>query len=516
MLYRVIIVNLVILMFSACNKTVLEDVQNWQGDFKGAKIHKTPGKCAEAVGDQGTVFTVSNTANKIYSIDFTKSPPTVISSNSTGSNPSRTTIDDKGRVWVGNRDSATATCYYEDASRKLQYCFSDKHISTGGGPRVVAAEKIDDDYTNIFIGSYTSAPFLTRIKVGGSKPPYTKEVFQKSIKLLSEPTRELKGYGGVYSATNKILWVADRPGNKLVGIKDLSTSNPKVAHEIDLSGICDGNIYGIGLTDVYQLPVGACIGGSMVQIVDNLQGGFNVLSYTLSARGRGIGTDTIGNAWVTMDTSNKVARVKLSETCANKKYDMTCTGGVCTQSKVTSRTPSGDCITYGRLPSGTTPLGVSADRSGFVYIVGYANATIYRMKANASVLSYDQSVKFSTGNAYMYSDFTGFTTGFVADTSFTDSLCAEKPFTLIQAKYDKNDNRNAISVNYFCSDKKEDTGTYKALPSMQRLEDCIGKKCINFKVAFEGTEVVEKHCQTKISDIELQYKVEEEEKEKTE
>jgi streptogramin lyase len=516
MLKRIIIISIIAFNFVACNKVVLDDISDWQGDFFGASTNfftDLNGKCANVVASSSSVFAVSNSANKMYMIDFSLPQPAVVSSLATQENPSRTTLDDKGRIWVGNRNSSSATCYIVNENSKLEYCFTSPHITTGGGPRTVTSERIDDNNTNVYIGAYDGNTYLTRIKVQGKIKPLTNQVARSSVKLLSNPSTEIKGYGGIFAKDMGLLWVAARADNKLVAINNLNSTPfaPKVAVEIDLSDICGGHIYGIGRTDVYQMPLGACIDGGFFQTVLNGDGSYTILKYDLGGkRTRGISGDINGNAWVSMDTLNKIAKIRLDESCADKKYILSCTasgaGQICKANGVQTRAPAAECVVEAPV-TGATPLGVSADRNGNVYVVGYSNATMYRFKDNGASVNYDKSAKFSSGTAYMYSDFTGFTTGFVGSQVVRESKCFEKPIELIAAKYTKTDARNAIKVEYFCSDTQSATGDYKHLPSGDRLKDCAGKMCINVMVSFEASDIEEAQCATQLSAMALKYKL---------
>jgi len=169
-----------------------------------------------------------------------------------------------------------------------------------------------------------------------------------------------------------------------------------------------------------------------------------------------------------------------------------------------------------KLSSHSKPIGIAANRFGDMFVIGYQDSQVYRYDTQANDIASDaalkDTVKYSQGNAYMYSDFTGFTTGFSPQAKASGVDCFEnKPLSYLSATVEKIDPNNRIRVLYYCSDNGSDEKVFIPLISGKVLQDCLGKRCLHLSVTFDpyfesSTDKPEgAACDTKLKGIKLHY-----------
>ncbi|MBF0312251.1 MAG: hypothetical protein HQK50_02850 [Oligoflexia bacterium] len=485
--------------------------------------------CPKLAAAKNTVYGVGSNTNKLYEVDFSQGK--VLRSIAVGKNPSRTTIDDKGRVWVANRDGNSVTCVNPSANTNvpLGRCFADgKDIPAGSGTRALGAEKVSDTETRIWVLSYDGKAVnnLTRVTVtnlpGG--------VLEKAVKVFSMKTADgsnLAGYGGYFSQLDeadlssstsvdttfdRLFWVSARGQGRVVALKIAADGTPSLFRDINLNGSCDP--YGIGMDLLDKMPLVACHGANRVIKIHRDRVDF---FDPLGRNPRGVAGDAYGKAWVALDDSNQVGRLSLTADCAVATAALNCQGASCTLGSKSSKAVASSCSEVRALPGGSFPIGVSAMKEaagGNAFVVGHSNATMYEFKGIE--FSLVKGVQFEKGaSAYMYSDFTGASSGYKSATKMLGFKCLGQGVTSLQVNVLKNDPLNKIATKYYCDNSNAIGATgasYLPLSPGKDLEDCVGKSCIHFEVSFEhmnfSGKTAEQACQSmQLYDLEIIYQV---------
>ncbi|MFW0862137.1 MAG: Ig-like domain-containing protein [Candidatus Komeilibacteria bacterium] len=282
-----------------------------------------------------------------------------------GDNPSRTSVDSYGRVWVANRNSNDITVILTDAegNELLNETFS---TSPANGPRGVAVDINNDVW--VAGGCYV-------VKLSGQ----TNTLGDRLTYLNKQGG--CRAYGAVIDRDGR-LWIPDRnTGRGSVIDTETATviATPMIGRVGQLYGITadpDGNIWEANSW-----------GASTVSKVDGSD--YSYVEYSTGGGApRGVAVDKNGNIWVTNWSLNKVAHLR----------------------------PDGTLIDL--YPTGSGPLGVSADADGYVWVVNYSGGgpapRNYTNCSGGTTTKYDMEdgTPIGTycvgGNPYTYSDMTGF------------------------------------------------------------------------------------------------------------
>ena len=465
--------------------------KNWE--FNDKELQINPDGSIEQIVQppQKTLFAISDDG-RMHQIEFGLAPanPYVSARLSTnGGSPSRTVVDDKGRVWVANRGSANITCYKPNTPNKgdMQYCFNPPSIGVGGGPRSLTAQKVDDLTTNVYITSYGSRPFLWRVQVTegvNGKSTWKRDSFDFRLTNGQVPA----AYGGVFVKETDTLWLVDRGKRVLFGVKGMNSEPflPYMHKEIWLGGQCT-HPYGIGANEKDFSPLVACYdhGGLVKYDLDT-----NKLWRYYSPLGpRGVGHDTDNYAWVSIGRSGTFLKANVTDnSCPHRIYNLGTALSIGVGGLHLSQSPGGGCLVY---RGWTYLLGVSATRDGFVYAVEYHGSVMREFNSvrshNINGLDYTgRAIDYSGSSAYMYSDFTGFNSGYIDASVLKGSQCFSDKLKYLFVDVSKVDLNNRVSsIKYSCTNVPSATAEYNDLTPNSYLPDCVDRRCINLRMEVE-------------------------------
>lgn len=346
-------------------------------------------------------------------------------------NPSRTTVDLNGNVWVSNRDEA-------DSIAGLQYGSVVKIGLVIGGTRVDAGGNPDPN------GDYLKPPFLYSTAVDRDG-----DGLIKTSRGLGDvrPWPDLGDGGGgagggaalVQDADDECILIfqrlPDAPNARHVSVtsdNDVWVGGYPFAQRMfhKLSGI-DGSI----LASFDARPFGAGGYGGFID-ANNVLWSASIsqnalLRYDLNtmtgaaigvAQSYGLGVDSAGFVWNAMWTANTVA--KLSPAGVMQAGFPVPTGGTCSRGVAVTLTDNhvwiaNSCThTVTRLdnmgnllnavPVGNTPTGVAVDAHGKVWVTCLGSDTAERIDPMAGLGAVDLVVHLGPGaGPYNYSDMTG-------------------------------------------------------------------------------------------------------------
>ena len=470
------------------------DSKNWDYNPKEIQLN-SDGSIEQIIQPpQKTLFAISDDG-RMHQIEFGLAPATPYVSarlSTNGGSPSRTVVDDKGRVWVANRGSANVTCYLPNTPDKgqMQYCFNPPSIGVGCGPRSLTAQKVDDLTTNIYVTSYGCVPFLWRIQVTegvNGKLTWKRDAFDFRLTNGQVPA----AYGGVFVKETDTLWLVDRGKRVLFGVKGMNSTpfQPYMEKEIWLGGQC-ASPYGIGANEQDFSPLVACYdtGGLVKYNLDDNR----LWRFDTPWGPRGVGHDTDNYAWVSIGPTSNFLKARVTDSsCPHRMYNLG--GGLSTGvgSLHLSQSPGYGCLVY---RGWTYLLGVSATRDGFVYAVEYYGSVMREFNSTRShdinQLDYTgRAVDYSGSSAYMYSDFTGFNSGYINASVIKATQCFSEPLKYLFVDIPRIDVGEKISsMEYSCTNVPSATAEYKTLNTNTYLEDCVNRRCINLRIGVDPDE----------------------------
>ncbi len=186
-----------------------------------------------------------------------------------GRNPSRTTVDTRGNVWVGLRDGSNVIA----VSAQGKFLAA---VNVGRGPRAVTIDKDG----NIWAGGYNSSS-ITKISGKTFKP------------LFVVRNSNLCTYGATTDSYGNI-WTSDR----CRGHASKITPSGKYVGYVNTSGA-----YGIASDRRGYVWVASYEGQKVYQIDSRRMK--VIKSYGLGARGRGVAVDGKGKVWVACSTTSR-------------------------------------------------------------------------------------------------------------------------------------------------------------------------------------------------------------------
>ena len=297
-----------------------------------------------------------------------------------GSNPSRTSVDSYGRVWVANRNSCNINVILTTADGTVVY---NRQFSTSPacGPRGVAVDANNDVWV---------AGDRYVIKLSGQD----NNLGQRIAGPISVNAAR---YGAVIDR-NGYLWVDNYwDGNIAV----IDTVNNVLIRDYQIKPRTSGYMYGITADPEGNVWLAGAhqdrnINGSVCDVVvklntDRIIAGETTNTYTEYCTNgsyvRGVAVDKYGYIWATNYYSNKVTKML----------------------------PTGEIV--GLYTTGSGPLGISADAGGNIWVVNYSGggpAQQYTSCSGGTTTKYSAQTGEVIGTycvgglPYTYSDMTGF------------------------------------------------------------------------------------------------------------
>ncbi|MDA3895089.1 MAG: PASTA domain-containing protein [Desulfobacteraceae bacterium] len=294
---------------------------------------------------------------------------------STGTNPSRTTVDSVGNLWVGNRNTASATkimLYPRDKNGDgvITTSTGATNILTWGqdeaiefylpAPSGVRAVAIDSN-DNVWLGGYDDYMLFYYDGHTGTK-----------LKTINSGRR---CYGGLVDK-NGTLWISARGHSGLTRVDNPNAGtsfNPEGTHTLSFIR-ADGDVYGIGIdTEGYIYSAG--YSSRRIRKYDPVNKRWIFQKYT-GGYGRGVATDSNGNGWMAISSHNKVFRFDLA------------TGNILNQ-----------------IPVGNHPTGVAVDSEEKVWVTCRYGNSVQRINPTTNSVEFTQT---GHPDPYNYSDMTGF------------------------------------------------------------------------------------------------------------
>lgn len=440
-------------------------------------------------------------------------------------NPSRTTIDINGWAWIANRDADKVNCFTpEGAPCPIGAWFATNNGLPGAGSRLVSATSVDD-YIYVFVGNRattTDGNNFTRIvyKKSTRALDATKPQLFKTLYNPANVSSPILFYGGIFDSSKNVVWASSYDTSQLFKIShvlDVNASTWAVDYSIKLkTDLTAGGAYGIGLIPAgvsggaFARPI---IAGANQPYIYELVADNTIHVYNLSDLGnyfRGIASDNNGNIWVTEYYTAKVIKLSRNSGCYTERA-ITCDAlhsCILANYNTPTVTPA-SCYSYFTSPGGAGDpfLGISADKDNKVYAVGYNSRKVYVFDANLANWStnYRVSATFdSAGTAYMYSDFSGFSTGFLNTAEITQKKCYNYELNNVLLNISKTDVTPArITMQYqFTTDPATLPGTYMTLPggTTPTISAGLGNKCLFLKIIFSNVSEGEN---SKIQKVEL-------------
>jgi len=283
-------------------------------------------------------------------------------------NPSRTTVDTNGDLWVGNRNSNTATKFLLNppAGATSQPdnvdCTTNPasilpwgtdvavalRINVDSGPRGVAI----DANNNVWIGGYYGARSM------GYYDGETGALI-KTIPL------GIGSYGALIDS-HGTLWIAGRTHGVLVRI-----DNPAAIHTI--TTISASGIYGMSIDQNGHI-YSASWDHRLIRKYDPINSQW-LYQVSLASNGRGVTVGLDGDVWVVQSNANAITR-----------HD-----GATGQLKAT-------------VSVGSHPTGAATDADGKIWVTNYSSNSVMRIDQNTNLVDFTQA---GHPSPYNYSDMTG-------------------------------------------------------------------------------------------------------------
>ena len=305
--------------------------------------------------------------------------------------PSRTTVDKNGSVWVGNRNGGSVVHIGLEENGQCVDRNGNKVIDTSTGqgdvrnwPGALATDADDECVTHY---TQTANGDIRHVSVNADNDVWISGVFNRIFQLIDGDTGAIirtegpvgyGGYGGLIDA-NGVIWSA-RP--LLRWDTDTPALNP-------LSGPAGGTWTAPGVGDSYGLcidPAGNVWNTSLGEGVIRKYDSSGALIGTFgqgNGYAQGCVADTNGDIWVahSLIGSNTVGHLK------------------------------NDGSYVGTVSVGNGPTGVAVDAAGKVWSTNYNDGTVSRIDPALAggVDAVDFTSAYLGGNNYNYSDMTGST-----------------------------------------------------------------------------------------------------------
>ncbi|MBK07790.1 MAG: hypothetical protein CL932_23855, partial [Deltaproteobacteria bacterium] len=261
-----------------------------------------------------------------------------------GSNPSRTTVDTRGNVWVGLRNGNDVVAITQDGKFVTS-------VTVGGGPRAVTVDKNGD----IWAGAYATGKV---VKISGAtyKP------------ILTITDANLRSYGATTDSYGNI-WISNRPFGNVVKID--------VAQGKIVGRYSAPNVYGIA-ADRRGYVWAASYANSQVFQFD-ARNGNRVKTFNVGARARGVAVDGKNKVWVACSNTSAGANTK------HVAWVDPFTGTVKTFNNV-----------------GTHTIGIAVDSKGFVWANSLSEGFAYKLNSTTGAYVAKYPVCDTTGTKTCY------------------------------------------------------------------------------------------------------------------
>lgn len=347
------------------------------------------------IGDSNTTLTTAEAGGAAVKGEYLTHP------NGMSGNPSRTTVDKNGDVWVGNRNEGsgglgsitkvsaaptgtTSTGTWNGSTFDRLGWSNAGGVDSGGGTST-ASDKAITNYLRTEGANvrHVSVDKDNNVWAGGGPLDAGDQVFQlyngTTGAAIADPdgagpkvTRfgdnNTGGYGGLVDG-NGVIWSAGLNGNTLTRM-DPATG---VRMTVNQAG---RQSYGLGIDNNGVIWNATWTNNTLDKI--NADGTL-AASYNLSASGnslRGVAVTADNDIWVAASGSNKVIRV------------------------------NSDGTVQTTINVGTTPTGVAVDSNGKVWVTNYDSNSVMRIDPSTNLV--DLTVQLGAGaNPYNYSDMTG-------------------------------------------------------------------------------------------------------------
>ncbi|MCP4688858.1 MAG: hypothetical protein GY859_12460, partial [Desulfobacterales bacterium] len=285
----------------------------------------------------------------------------------TGTNPSRTTVDSDGNLWVGNRNTNSAV--------KIALTPRDKNgdgvITTSTGARDILPWG-DDEAVEIYITGVDSGPRALAIDadnnvwIGGYGKNMGYYDGETGARLKNIFTNR-PCYGALIDA-NGTLWIS----SKSSGLTRIN--NPAGAHTISYLPI--GFVYGIGIDADGYIYASSFEQRKLRKVDPDTNAVVFTKFYGLGYRGRGVAVGFDGDIWV-----------------ANSYF-----------SKVTRHDPTNGDI-KATIDTENYPTGVAVDSAGKIWVTNLYGDSIQRIDPATERIDF---TKLGHDGPYNYSDMTGY------------------------------------------------------------------------------------------------------------
>jgi len=296
-----------------------------------------------------------------------------------GENPSRTTVDINGDLWVGNRDSATATkialtptdtngdgtittsqdtngnCLIEP-DEVLAWGTDEAvllRIDVDPGPRALA---IDAD-NNVWIGG-----------TGG----HTMRLYNGTTgALIKEIPVGVSGccYGALVDS-NGTLWISNDGSGSLTRIDD-----PAGTHTMTFIPSGDGWVYGMSIDREGFIYTAGWSNNRLRKLDPATNTWVYSVSISGGRSGRGVSVGLDGDVWVAQSGTNKITRHNAAD---------------------------GSLIAT--ITVGSTPTGVATAEDGKIWVTNYSSNSVMRVDPATNAVDFTQE---GHTRPYNYSDMTG-------------------------------------------------------------------------------------------------------------
>lgn len=305
----------------------------------------------------------------------------------TWGNPSRTTVDLMGNVWVGNRNAGTVVkiglyengqCDDKNGNGTIE---TSQDLNNDGN--ITGAEILPWGSDECVLHEVTGIPGARGIAIDTDNNVWAgafggigqyKHIDGDTGLILATIITDKPAYGALVDA-NGILWSSEWAAASVgkldpAGPSYTSNSVPKTGH-----------VYGMGIDANDNLFISGYTSNTVSKY--DISSGLPVWKWTTTNSvlytGRGVVVTNDGDIWVAATHRNQVVRLNNSD------------------GAIKALIPTG---------SGSYPTGVSVDSNGKVWVVDVGNEFIHRIDPATNAI--DLSKRILGTNHYGYSDMTGF------------------------------------------------------------------------------------------------------------
>jgi YVTN family beta-propeller protein len=320
--------------------------------------------------------------------------------NGMAGNPSRTTVDANGDVWVGNRNESsgglgsvtkisasptgTTSSGTWNGSTFDRLAWTNAGSADSNGGVSTAADSAITNYVRTEGANvrHVSVDANNNVWVGGGPLDSGDQVFRlydSNGVAVADPDgagpnvvrfsdNNTGGYGGLVDG-NGVVWSAGLNGNSLTRMDPATGARMTVNQGGRQS-------YGMGIDNNGYIWVATWTNNTVDKIDPN---GNVVASYNISAAGnslRGVAVTPDNNIWVASSGTNEVIRL------------------------------SNTGVVLAQIAVGGTPTGVAVDSNGKIWVTNYGSNSV--MRINPATNAVELTIDLGAGaNPYNYSDMTG-------------------------------------------------------------------------------------------------------------